>query len=192
MYTKLPEQDFDENTESLPPYQDTRLRSVILKTMSSIHSFITIERLIILALLGVLIPCIPLAISSTNCLPQTNFSMRPYGSNTDYMTLDHQKDALWLSLTLNDTEGSGGLVWASDGNADGKETVGMITMFHQLHCLGGLRMALQNATEGKFIGIDEHDNAHWPHCMDYLRQVRPIILLFSSLLMFHWTNGFSL
>ena len=73
---------------------------------------------------------------------------------------------------MNDTSGHGGLVWASDGNADGKETVGMISMFHQLHCLSGLRVALQASSEGKFVGIDQNDDLHWPHCMDYLRQVR--------------------
>jgi hypothetical protein len=189
MYTKLPEQDFDENTESLPPYDDSRLRlnSLKRKTFCSMRSFFSIERLIIFVLLGVLIPCITLAISSTNCVPQTKFPLRNYGSNTDYMTLDHQKNALWLNLTLNDTEGSAGLVWSSDGNLDGQETVGMISMFHQLNCLAGLRMALQDSSEGKFIGIDESDNAHWPHCMDYLRQVRSIVRIVSCF-MFHQTN----
>lgn len=43
--------------------------------------------------------------------------------------------------------------------------------FHQLHCLAGLRKALQEASEGKDIGMDWTDNLHWPHCLDLLRSV---------------------
>ncbi|RFU24747.1 hypothetical protein B7463_g11597, partial [Scytalidium lignicola] len=173
MYTKLPEKDFDESsTESLPTSQYTRTRSISLKTFTfrSLRSRFTPERLIILVLLGILIPCLPLAIFSAQCPQQTEFSIKKFGGNTDYMTLDHRKDVLWEALTVNDTSGHGGLIWASDGNLDGKETVGMISMFHQLHCLAGLRMALQASSEGKFVGIDQDDDLHWPHCMDYLRQ----------------------
>jgi hypothetical protein len=42
--------------------------------------------------------------------------------------------------------------------------------FHQLHCVASIRRALQDAKEGRDIGVDQHDNAHWPHCLDYLRQ----------------------
>jgi hypothetical protein len=34
-----------------------------------------------------------------------------------------------------------------------------------------LRKALQSASEGKKIGVDWHDDNHWPHCMDYLVKV---------------------
>ena len=34
-----------------------------------------------------------------------------------------------------------------------------------------LRKALQSAAEGKNIGVDWHDDDHWPHCMDYLVKV---------------------
>jgi hypothetical protein len=34
-----------------------------------------------------------------------------------------------------------------------------------------LRKALQSAAEGKKIGVDWHDDDHWPHCMDYLVKV---------------------
>lgn len=44
-----------------------------------------------------------------------------------------------------------------------------IPRFHQLHCLSSLRKALQHAAHGEDIGTDYHDNAHWPHCFDYLR-----------------------
>lgn len=33
------------------------------------------------------------------------------------------------------------------------------------------RKALQEASEGKKIGTDWRDDAHWPHCMDYLVKV---------------------
>jgi hypothetical protein len=41
-----------------------------------------------------------------------------------------------------------------------------------MHCLAKMRMALQEAREGKEIGKDWTDDAHWPHCLDYLRSVR--------------------
>ena len=33
-----------------------------------------------------------------------------------------------------------------------------------------IRKTLQRAREGEDIGIDEHDDDHWPHCFYYLRQ----------------------
>ncbi|KAE8449290.1 hypothetical protein EG329_008190 [Mollisiaceae sp. DMI_Dod_QoI] len=171
MYTKLPEKDFDDSsTESLPIY--TKSRSISLKNLSlrSLRPLFTLERLIILVLLGILIPTLPLAIFSTKCSQRTKFSMQKFGGDTDYMSLDHRTDVLWNDLVMNETTGHAGLIWAADGNADGKETVGMISMFHQLHCLAGLRMALQASVEGKNVGIDQNDDDHWPHCMDYLRQ----------------------
>lgn len=42
--------------------------------------------------------------------------------------------------------------------------------FHQLHCVSSMRTALQDLLAGKDIGIDWHDNGHWPHCLDYLVQ----------------------
>lgn len=34
-----------------------------------------------------------------------------------------------------------------------------------------MRMTLQQAREGIAIGVDWTDDAHWPHCFDYLRSV---------------------
>lgn len=42
--------------------------------------------------------------------------------------------------------------------------------FHQIHCLTSFRKALQTAREGNEIGIDFHDDEHWPHCLWYMRQ----------------------
>lgn len=41
---------------------------------------------------------------------------------------------------------------------------------HQLHCLSALRTALQRVQRGEEIGLDYRDDAHWPHCLHYLRQ----------------------
>lgn len=40
-----------------------------------------------------------------------------------------------------------------------------------MHCLAKMRMTLQQAREGIAIGVDWTDDAHWPHCFDYLRSV---------------------
>lgn len=40
-----------------------------------------------------------------------------------------------------------------------------------MHCLAKLRLTLQEAREGIMPGKDYKDDAHWPHCMDYLRSV---------------------
>jgi hypothetical protein len=50
-----------------------------------------------------------------------------------------------------------------------------------------LRKALQSATEGKNIGMDWHDDGHWPHCMDYLVKVG---ILNYSLLLFCFGQTF--
>jgi hypothetical protein len=46
---------------------------------------------------------------------------------------------------------------------------------HQLHCLVSMRKALQDAYEGKEIGFDQNENGHWPHCFNYLREVRSVL-----------------
>lgn len=69
------------------------------------------------------------------------------------MPLDQKADILWNTLSVNETTGHAGLIWSADGNADGEETVEMITMFHQLHCLTGLRNALQaSVVDGICVG----------------------------------------
>lgn len=40
-----------------------------------------------------------------------------------------------------------------------------------MHCLTALRAALQRAQRGEDIGLDYRDDAHWPHCLHYLRQM---------------------
>ncbi|KAJ6004765.1 hypothetical protein N7540_012564 [Penicillium herquei] len=84
-----------------------------------------------------------------------------YGYDRPYMSLNHTYDHLW-----NETSNSG-LVYTE---VEGDEEVGAIAMFHQLHCLVAMRAAMQNAAEGKDIGIDQTEDRHWPHCFDYLRK----------------------
>lgn len=83
---------------------------------------------------------------------------RKWIRNTSYMSLNHAYDGLW-----NET-GQSALVY------DDHKNVVQITMFHQLHCLASIRKALQEASEGKEIGMDEKDNTHWPHCLQFLRE----------------------
>jgi hypothetical protein len=53
----------------------------------------------------------------------------------------------------------------------------IFSRFHQLHCLASFRKALQDLQDGKFIGKDENDDMHWPHCFDYLYQVSVAFLI---------------
>ncbi|KAK1245989.1 hypothetical protein MKX07_005058 [Trichoderma sp. CBMAI-0711] len=73
-----------------------------------------------------------------------------------------------------------------------------LSMFHQLHCLGMIRGAMQAALGIKGShsvlrsrhtdeSVDMHpsdddhgDPAHWLHCFDYLRQVRLASFLFRA------------
>lgn len=93
---------------------------------------------------------------------------RRFGNATEYMSLDHQYDYLWapnlsgddFAIQLPDSQSLPGK------NGD----IGAIPMFHQLHCLAGIRKALQRAHDGEDIGMDYRDDGHWPHCLHYLRE----------------------
>ncbi|KAF2091591.1 hypothetical protein K490DRAFT_61024 [Saccharata proteae CBS 121410] len=70
---------------------------------------------------------------------------------------------------------SAGVIYTSQGQADGKVRPGGMSMFHQLHCLDSFRHAIQQLQHGDKIGYDEKTDVsmhqgHWPHCFDYLRQ----------------------
>jgi hypothetical protein len=95
--------------------------------------------------------------------------MTRYGANESYMSLDNVYDYLWQNLSQHSIYGA--LIWSSEGVDGGHEKIGAISMFHQLHCLESFRTALQDAREGKDIGLDSNDNKHWPHCLDYMRKV---------------------
>jgi hypothetical protein len=89
---------------------------------------------------------------------------REFGFSFDYMSIDASYDHLWDDLSLHGR--GGGMI--QDENGD----LASITMFHQIHCLQVVRTALQKARAGHDIGVNQHDDGHWPHCLDYLRQVR--------------------
>jgi hypothetical protein len=108
-----------------------------------------------------------------------------FSEHENYMNLSHEYDMLWMDLLTP----NGGFVKRPDKH--GKERKNGISMFHQLHCLGMMREAVQDLTErlataesgmpmssrraaaGGAHGL--HDPTaepdHWLHCFDYLRQV---------------------
>ncbi|KAF2452361.1 hypothetical protein BDY21DRAFT_407070 [Lineolata rhizophorae] len=93
-------------------------------------------------------------------------------SNASYTNTYHEYDLLWTEVL----GGSLGEVYTSEGRDDGLTRKAGISMFHQLHCLAGIRSAIQQLQEGKEIGFSEETDTsehrgHWPHCFDYLRQV---------------------
>ncbi|OKL60230.1 hypothetical protein UA08_04851 [Talaromyces atroroseus] len=131
------------------------------------------RRLLVIALisqsllnLALILACVGLFIWGQSALKmqqqqqQEDYSiLNAFGTSEEYMTLDHAFDHLWSET------GNSSIV-----KTDDSDKVESISMFHQLHCLGSIRHALQQSKEGIDIGMDFHDNAHWPHCLDYLRQ----------------------
>ncbi|KIX96817.1 uncharacterized protein Z520_07537 [Fonsecaea multimorphosa CBS 102226] len=89
-----------------------------------------------------------------------------YGRNVEYMSLDHEFDHWWQS----EESGHSGVIRLNPDDIHALPVWGAIGMFHQLHCLTGIRKALQRAKAGEDIGTDDHDDPHWPHCFWYLRQ----------------------
>ncbi|KAF7187725.1 hypothetical protein HII31_11064 [Pseudocercospora fuligena] len=94
-----------------------------------------------------------------------------FGHDENYMSIDHKWDYLWETELAED---HGNIAFppfnASGYSLDQKHDEGSIGMFHSLHCLAGIRKALQRASAGENIGKDAHDDPHWPHCLYYLRQ----------------------
>ncbi|KAF2493674.1 hypothetical protein BU16DRAFT_465495 [Lophium mytilinum] len=88
-----------------------------------------------------------------------------YYRDTRYMSIDHEYDYLWQEHQFMST-GNVRIPGENGKNA----SLMSISMFHQMHCLATMRVALQHAREGLIdIGVDWRDDAHWPHCFDYLR-----------------------
>ncbi|KAK5019103.1 hypothetical protein LTR39_000592 [Cryomyces antarcticus] len=91
----------------------------------------------------------------------------------DFSNVFHANDHLWEELM----GGSGGAIHTAENREDGVVRPAGISMFHQLHCLMGIRSAIQQLQAGKKIGYSEQTDVsehrgHWPHCFDYLRQVK--------------------
>jgi hypothetical protein len=185
MYDKLVERNSTENDvcNLLPSSEDVTNDEFSTKSKTSSYlshgvRLITFERFLILLLLASLFFCLRRIISQHDqCAVGTETAgtnILTYGFNGQYMTLNHSNDHLWEDLVpLGEPRG---VIWSGDGNDEGIETPGAISMFHQLHCLTSFRIALQNSTEGRDIGQDWHDDPHWPHCFNYLRNASNISL----------------
>lgn len=96
-----------------------------------------------------------------------NFTQR-----NEYWDLTAAGDAVWADILPD----NGGFVPHRDSN--GHAYLTGISMFHQLHCLQMIRMAVQkleNSTHsGSARDVHDHhagDQRHWVHCLDYLVQV---------------------
>ncbi|KAI0142015.1 hypothetical protein BJ166DRAFT_91948 [Pestalotiopsis sp. NC0098] len=120
-------------------------------------------------------------------LPVSGTRKMTFSEHADYMSLGHEHDMLWMDLLTP----NGGFIKRPDKhNVERKYG---ISMFHQLHCLGMMREAVQDLTErlaaaegssGPGAGAQSrrdvggshglHEPAaepdHWLHCFDYLRQ----------------------
>ncbi|KAK9771972.1 hypothetical protein AB5N19_06973 [Seiridium cardinale] len=115
-------------------------------------------------------------------LPNTGTRQMKFSEHDDYMSLSHDFDSLWADLLPP----NGGFILRPDKNGVNRKHG--ISMFHQLHCLGMMRDAVQDMTERLTAaekpgphghaekrgshGLHDplaHDD-HWLHCFDYLRQ----------------------
>lgn len=84
-----------------------------------------------------------------------------FTENQQYTNLSSQYDHLWEEELL--TKSGGFITDPSSSGHDGDPSYAGISMFHQLHCLSMIRMALKDSGERM---------PHLTHCLDYLRQVR--------------------
>lgn len=113
---------------------------------------------------------------STDRLTETRFFR-----DTRYMSIEPETDHLWeewMSPLTGVTKTENGSIEAismfvlvcNDSRAPRKLMIDF--RFHQLHCLSGVRKALQDAANGKDIGRSSKDGLqHWPHCLDFLKSV---------------------
>ena len=100
-----------------------------------------------------------------------------------YMSLSHDADVYWKNLTGP----NGGFIRQPD--REGIVRRHGVSMFHQLHCLQMIRAEIQRLMhleqrheaqrggDGEQIGETMSDEAHWTHCLDYIRQVSGLSLL---------------
>ncbi|KAH8812248.1 hypothetical protein F5884DRAFT_305883 [Xylogone sp. PMI_703] len=139
-------------------------RSIQLPAMASVLlGYCALTTTAIVALLAIMLSQLRIQALDNKGLQHEPRFQRVYGMDESYTSLDHQYDNLWdLGIT-------GLVIRLPDENFGGEPKPATISMFHQLHCLASLRQAIQQAREGKDPGVDWHDNDHWPHCMDYLR-----------------------
>lgn len=112
----------------------------------------------------------------TSVAVQNYTTHRSYGADWRYMSLENKYDELWNHELVADN----GIINLPPYDSGGKSIngeFGAIAMLHALHCLGGIRKALQTARNdaitknGHDIGLDPRADPHWPHCFHYLRQM---------------------
>jgi len=161
-YNILPQRDTQsftsEDSEKEQFYPPQRRISVSIVTLLALSSTTLISVLLLLSLFTLR--------GRSQCSVQQDGGWnvtRPYGrENTSRMSLDHEHDDMWS--VFEPIPAFGGM------SKDNPDTAGMISMFHQMHCLASLRQALQLARDGEDIGHGGKDESHWPHCLDYLYQ----------------------
>ncbi|KAH8890013.1 hypothetical protein GQ53DRAFT_825020 [Thozetella sp. PMI_491] len=102
------------------------------------------------------------------CLGEGEYITTSFGldnSKWGLMSTDPRYDYLWDEGHNDDV-----IPYFEDDDHHGEDGFGFITMFHQLHCIARIRKALQLAHQGVDPGVDSRSDAHWPHCLGYLRQ----------------------
>ena len=105
--------------------------------------------------------------------PQTPLVDVQFSDHAAFQNLSHRYDRVWQDLVTP----NGGFFF--EKSPAGKVIFYGISMFHQLHCLGIIRSALQQAIPGHAHAIrdeahhhgDHQDPNHMLHCVDYIRQV---------------------
>ncbi|KXS98068.1 hypothetical protein AC578_1469 [Pseudocercospora eumusae] len=91
---------------------------------------------------------------------------RQYGRDPEYFSFSHDHDYLWAEYLPEKPPPN------STGEAiDRLTNHGSLSMLHQLHCLAGIRRAIQQLGEGEMDLAALQKTPHAPHCFDYLRKV---------------------
>ena len=99
-----------------------------------------------------------------------------FEEHDQYMSLAPKNDIYWDDLLTP----NGGFVKRPDAN--GVVMKHGMSMFHQLHCLQMIRaeiqrlMHLQRENRNHHIDHILDDEAHWTHCLDYIRQVSRFLI----------------
>lgn len=172
-YHKVDKEDHEDHEESDVDLESSPSSSVLTSQRWSLSwkSFDTYNRILSCMLLllcsALLTVEITLHLGARPVCSENSFSiLHNYGTKTRYMSLSPTFDHYWMP-ELSDHNALITLAVHSDGS----EEHGAISMFHQLHCLSSIRMALQRASIGEDIGTDWHDDLHWPHCLHHLREM---------------------
>ncbi|KAF7195934.1 Cyclochlorotine biosynthesis protein R [Pseudocercospora fuligena] len=91
---------------------------------------------------------------------------RQYGRDPEYFSFSHEQDYLWAEYLSAKPPPN------STGEAiDRLTNHGSVSMLHQLHCLAGIRRAIQQLGAGDIDLAALQKTEHAPHCFDYLRKV---------------------